>query len=95
MVELFKTIDGKIQPVEEYQNDVWINMTAPTPDEINEVVSRTGVEEEFLLAALDDEETSRIEAEDNQKLIIIDIPNQQKEKDGVIYMTIPLVIPPL
>ena len=92
MVELFKTIDGKIQPVEEYQNDVWINMTAPTPDEINEVVSRTGVEEEFLLAALDDEETSRIEAEDNQKLIIIDIPMQQKENDGVIYMTIPLGI---
>ena len=92
MVELFKTIDGKIQPVEEYQNDVWINMTAPTPDEINEVVSRTGVEEEFLLAALDDEETSRIEAEDNQKLIIIDIPMQQKENDCVIYMTIPLGI---
>ena len=92
MIELFKTIDGKIQSVEEYQNDVWINMTAPTPDEINEVVSRTGVEEEFLLAALDDEETSRIEAEEDQKLIIIDIPMQQKENDGVIYMTIPLGI---
>ena len=45
----------------------------------------------FLRAALDEEETSRIDTEDGQTLIIIDVPAVEKD-DAVVYSTIPLGI---
>ena len=45
----------------------------------------------FIKAALDDEETSRIETEDEQTLIIVDVPMAEKEEDGtVVFSTLPL-----
>ena len=42
-------------------------------------------------AALDEEETSRIDTEDGQTLIIIDVPAVEKD-DAVVYSTLPLGI---
>ena len=50
-----------------------------------------GVEPSFLRAALDEEETSRIDTEDGQTLIIIDVPAVEKD-DAVVYSTLPLGI---
>lgn len=92
MVEIFKSVDGKVEKWQTVEPDTWIHLTAPTEEEIADVIKLTGVREEYLRAALDDEETSRIETEDGQHMILIDIPMAQKEGDGVIYMTLPLGI---
>ena len=49
------------------------------------------MEPSFLRAALDEEETSRIDTEDGQTLIIIDVPAVEKD-DAVVYSTLPLGI---
>ena len=56
------------------QDGCWVNLTYPSEDELNTVAVTLGVEPSFLRAALDEEETSRIDTEDGQTLIIIDVP---------------------
>lgn len=87
---IFKTIDNKLIKLDAIdETGVWINLICPTEHEIEETVAKTGISAEYLRAALDEEEVSRIEAEDNQILIIIDVPIV-KANDS--YDTIPLGI---
>ena len=46
------------------QDGCWVNLTYPSEDELNTVAVTLGVEPSFLRAALDEEETSRIDTED-------------------------------
>ena len=50
-----------------------------------------GIDPGFLRAALDEEETSRIDTEDGQTLIIIDLPSVE-QGEAVVYSTLPLGI---
>ena len=68
------------------QDGCWVNLTYPSEDELNTVAVTLGVEPSFLRAALDEEETSRIDTEDGQTLIIIDVPAVEKD-DAVVYST--------
>ena len=51
----------------------WINAVAPTGEELETISKITGVQRDLLVAALDIEETSRIEVEDNAILVVINI----------------------
>ena len=66
MINYYKTVDGRINEIDEVENGCWINIVAPTEDEIEETAEFLGVDPEFLAAPLDDEETSRIEEEDGR-----------------------------
>lgn len=77
--------------LEDIQPGCWVNLTYPTEDELKLVTERLQVDSSFLRAALDEEETSRIDSEDGQTLFIIDVPSVEKE-DAVIYSTLPLGI---
>ena len=73
------------------QDGCWVNLTYPSEDELNTVAATLAVEPTFLRAALDEEETSRIDTEDGQTLLIIDVPSVEKD-DAVVYSTLPLGI---
>lgn len=91
MVNFYKTMDGRISEIDELERGCWINLIAPDEDEMEAIEAATGIEADILKSALDDEETSRIEQEDNgQVLMIIDIPVAEKDDDNIIYNTIPL-----
>lgn len=77
--------------LEQPEDGCWINLTYPTEDEIAEVANGLNVETSFLRAALDEEEASRVDIDDEQTLIIIDIPSVEKA-DAVVYSTIPMGI---
>lgn len=91
MLSIHKTIDKKMTRLDAIQDGCWINLTYPTEDELNTVSEVLNVDPGFLRAALDEEETSRIDTEDGQTLIIIDVPAVEKD-DAVVYSTIPLGI---
>lgn len=91
MLSIHKTIDKKMTRLDSIQDGCWINLTYPTEDELNTVSEALNVDPGFLRAALDEEETSRIDTEDGQTLIIIDVPAVEKD-DAVVYSTIPLGI---
>ncbi len=91
LLSIYKTINGKMTRLESVQDGCWVNLTYPSEDELNTVAVTLGVEPSFLRAALDEEETSRIDTEDGQTLIIIDVPSVEKD-DAVVYSTLPLGI---
>lgn len=92
MIEIFKTINNEIIRTEEFEEGVWVNLINPSEDEIIKVGSSLSVEMDFLKAALDEEERARIESDNGQTLIIVDIPIVEKEGKLNVYTTIPLAI---
>ena len=90
MVTYYKTVEGRINEIDAPENGCWINMIDPTKEELEYISSNFLVDQDFIVAALDDEETSRIEFEENQTLMVIDIPIADKENDNMIYYTLPL-----
>ena len=77
--------------LESIQDGCWVNLINPSEDELNTVAATLNVEPSFLRAALDEEEASRIDTEEGQTLIIIDVPAVEKG-DAVVYSTLPLGI---
>lgn len=93
MLEFYKTINGKVSLIDKIEEGCWINMTNPDEQEIEFIIETLNVDGGFLRSALDEEETSRVELEDGQTLITVDVPVAQKEsRDAVVYSTIPLAI---
>ena len=66
-----------------------IDVVAPSEEELQEIAAATKIQMDFLTAPLDEEEKSRIEIEDDQILVLVDIPFLRSNKD---YDTLPLGI---
>lgn len=95
MVEYYKTIGSKVTRLDAFAEGCWVNVVRPSSDELEELVSTLHAEPDFLRAALDPEESSRVENEEEQVLIIVDIPMVEREADengGQIFGTLPLGI---
>lgn len=90
MITFYKTLNGIVTEISELEDKCWINVVHPTVMEIEYLVNTIGVREEFLKSALDREETSHTDEEDNQKLIIVDIADIEKNEDSEIYVTTPM-----
>ncbi len=92
MLNIFKTYNGVLNEVDELQPNVWVKLTTPDAEENQQIVDYYGIDFGDLVAALDDEESSRIEIEDNYTLILVDIPITEIRNDEQYYTTIPLGI---
>lgn len=92
MITIHKTVSGRMIALDAIQEGCWINLTNPNEEELRAVTETLQVEPDFLRAALDEEETSRIDVEEGQTLIIIDTPAVEKSDTAVVYSTAPLGI---
>ena len=90
MLSIHKTVNGKMTRMDAVEDGCWVNLINPSEDELRTVAAILGVEPTFLRAALDEEETSRIDSEDGQTLIIVDTPAMEQDETGVVYSTMPL-----
>ena len=68
MLKIYKSLESG--PLTELslktlEKGAWINIIDPTPYELKVIAERTGVEMDFLRSALDDEERSHTDVEDN------------------------------
>ncbi len=82
----------ELKQSEAMEKGCWINLENPSDKELEEVSRTTGVSEDMLKAALDEEERARIETEDGNTLIIVDIPIIDESADWYVYSTLPLGI---
>ena len=91
MYKIVRSTDNGLDEIEldQLEKGYWLDIVAPSEDELAEVAAATGIQMDFLSAALDEEEKSRIEVEDDQILILVDIPFFRSNKD---YDTLPLGI---
>jgi len=92
MLAVYNTINNVIVKTEKpEEKGSWINMINPTEEEIAFITKAINIESDYFIKdALDDEERPRIETENNQILVIINVPIIQNAT--VIYETIPLGI---
>jgi magnesium transporter len=92
MIKIYKTTETSFERLDSIQNGCWVDIINPTEEELQKVSAESGVLMEFLKAALDEEETSRIEVEEGQVFIIVDIPVLEKDDGNDMFVTIPLGI---
>jgi magnesium transporter len=92
MKKILQTDEGIISEREHYDEGVWISLTAPTVEEITEVADHYKIDPVDVRAALDEEETSRVQLEDGYTLILMDIPLEEVRNNRNAYTTIPLGI---
>lgn len=96
MIAIYKTTSetgSEITTINNIEDGCWINLVAPSDEEVLLIAKKTNTPLDMIKSALDDEETSRIETDDeNNLLIILDIPFTEMEDNSLIYDTYPLSI---
>lgn len=95
MIQIYKSeseTSCSLKTLDTIENGSWINIIAPSDEELILISKKTGVSLDLLKSALDDEETSRIEIEDDTLLVIVDIPFTEMEDNSLTYDTYPLSI---
>ena len=68
----------------------WVNLIDPTHQEVEELCKVYDLEYETVITALDEEERSRVQIEDNFTMIIVDVP--VSFESDTYYSTVPLGI---
>lgn len=92
MIRYYKTINLELEKLDSYEYDCWINLTEPTSNEIDEISELLELDRDVLSSALDDEESSRIEIEEDYSMILIDVPFDMSDSESANYRTIPIGI---
>lgn len=94
MIQIFKTVEpnNELVQIDEIEKGCWINITAPTEEELNMIQEKLNLNPKLLRDPLDEEEKPRIDVEDDQIVIIVDIPYAyvDKDKDSLRLETMPL-----
>ena len=92
MMKIYRTYDQHIHEREKLEDGVWVQLIQPSRQELEQISELTHVDIQDLMAALDEEESSRIELEDHYTLILVDIPAIEERSGKDWYVTIPLGI---
>lgn len=92
MIRYYKTINQNLERLDEFEPSCWINLTEPTSNEIEDISKLLEIEADVVGAALDNEESSRVEYDDDYTLILIDIPFDMSDAQSSNYMTVPIGI---
>lgn len=82
MIEyLMSGANGRVERIVAPQSGCWVNVVAPTPEEQSRLETELGVLPEFVRSALDEEETSRIDYDEDarQIFVIVDYPVVDEE----------------
>ncbi|MCI1966740.1 MAG: magnesium transporter CorA family protein [Oscillospiraceae bacterium] len=90
MLSYYKTVDGRMTQIEACEPGCWINCVAPDDREIEDLIADFGIEPDFFRAAMDEEESSHIDNEDDNTLVVIDIPVVEQQGKHLVYSTMPL-----
>ncbi|MFT5874638.1 MAG: magnesium transporter [Clostridium sp.] len=92
MLSIYSSAENmRLTKLENIEPGCWINLIDPSDEELILVSKNTTVPMDFLRAALDEEETSRIDIEDCT-LIILDIPFTDMDDNSLTYDTYPVAM---
>lgn len=92
MMNVYMTDEQVLYEISEARSGSWTMLTNPTVDELQTVAENNNIDIADVRAALDDEESSRIDLEDGYTLILVDIPTEEIRHEARSYTTIPLGI---
>lgn len=89
----YRSIEGKITETNGIEPNCWIALTDPTETEISAIEEDMHIDRDYIRAALDEEEPSRIESDDGVTLIVVDYPIAEQDNDPdrtLLYSTTPM-----
>jgi len=97
MIRFYKSLENRIQEIPRLEEGCWVSAVSPTEDETAFLINVLGLDQGFVRAALDEEESSRIEEEETQVLVIVDVPvvvpaADRGDESAVRYTTMPMGI---
>lgn len=93
MISYYVSRNGVLENSDNASEGCWISVVDPSPDEISMLIDDYGLDSGFVKSSLDEEESSRIEREDDQTLIIVDAPVSSVDDDkSQIFFTMPIGI---
>lgn len=79
--------------IEKPEHGCWVSVIAPDENEIKSIIDEFGLDAGFVKSSLDEEESSRIETEEDQTLIIVDYAiTETDEHNALLYSTMPMGI---
>lgn len=92
MLEIFKTLEHshELVSLDSIEKGCWVNLLAPTEEELDLVIKSIGAEQSLLRDPLDDEEKPRIDLDEDQALIIVDIPYVYEDDKSIKFETVPM-----
>ncbi len=92
MKKIYLTVDDHLSEISTLEKGCWVHLQNPTREEIDGLNARFALDPTYLQAALDEEESARLERDGDQMLLIVDIPYVEAEGNGYSYSTIPMGI---
>ncbi len=94
MLDIYISNGDGITKIDEIKEGCWVNLINPTSFEITETAKKLDVDIDFIKAALDEEERSRLEYEEEKDnyLILVDTPYIAKDSTNTMYETLPIAI---
>lgn len=93
MISFYTDESGAICKTDKAVLGCWISVVNPTPQEIKELIEDYGLDSGFVKSSIDEEESSRIEREDDQTLVIVDTPVSSVDEDKtLLFYTQPIGI---
>ena len=93
MIRIYKTNNNFVTSIDKIEPGCWVSVVEPTEQEIKLLIDEYGLDSGFVKSSLDEEESSRVELEDDQTLIIVDSPSVEKQIEETIqYSTAPMGI---
>ena len=94
MILFYKSnIHGKIQQIDDWEAGCWVRCIKPNDEELEQLINDYHIEPDFIRSAIDEEESSHIDVEDECTLIILDIPMRVENDDYTLeFTTVPLSI---
>ncbi len=91
-LETYKFEGGRVERVARPERGCWVRIVNPSKDNLPLIAEHFKVPLDFLTAALDLDETARIEIDEQATLFILKIPYYDDSKADVLYFTIPVAI---
>ncbi len=93
MIHFYQTQDNCVREIPAPVQGCWVSVVDPTAQEIQQLIETYGLDSGFVRSSLDEEESSRIEREDDQTLIIVDTAMSEiQTEDTILFFTMPLGI---
>ena len=83
---------GAMRQIDGFEKNCWVDMINPDDVECDRISALTGVPEDMIKAALDDNERARTEFDDGCSMFVVDCPLIEESEGGDSYTTLPLAL---
>ena len=94
MIRIYKHYEGEpgLHVLQDIERESWVMLIDPTQEELYQISESYRIDIDDLKAALDPEERSRLENEEDYTMILVNIPVVEDDNGKRWYETIPLGI---